>query len=112
VRHGRAAKQCVWLGPAGYFCGCRRRITDAHTDSNGYSDRHSDSNCNPSSVCNANSNTYTDSNTNSHSYCYSDADACCEAHSATAASSYAAAQALIPKFVRRSLARRRMIGDQ
>lgn len=89
----------VWLGPAGYFCGCRRRITDAdthsngngHRDSNSYSNRYCDGNCNGNS--HRDSHRYRNIDTSSHS----DANACCEAHSAPASSSYDAAQTLIPE---------------
>jgi hypothetical protein len=107
VRRRGPTKQCVWLGTAGYFCGCRRRITDADTDS----DRNINSNCN----ADGNTNSYSDrnryANTDSHRHCYSDANACREAHSATTASSHAAAKALIPELARRSPPRWTKAGD-
>jgi hypothetical protein len=50
MRHGRAAKQCVRMGPVGYFCGCQRRLTNPNPNSNrdchchGYGDCHRNSN--------------------------------------------------------------------
>jgi hypothetical protein len=42
VRHGGAAKQCLWLGPSRYFCGCERRIanTDTYSESNPHIDAY------------------------------------------------------------------------
>jgi hypothetical protein len=114
VRCRGPTKQRVWLGAAGYFCGCRRRITDADTDGDSDSNRNINSNCNADG--NTNSDTYTDSNTNSHRHRDSDGDGDphCKTLTATAAASYAAAQALIPELARRSpprAGRRRVIGD-
>jgi len=58
MRHGRAAKQRLWLGAIGHFCGCQRRLTKPDSNSN------RDSNChrNTNSDCNCDSNTYANAN--------------------------------------------------
>jgi hypothetical protein len=80
VRRRRAAKQCIRLGAIGHFCGCQRRLTNAHTDGNGYSDSHADSDANTDANCNANSDDHTGTD--------------CETYAAPAAASYVAAEAI------------------
>ena len=68
MRHRRAAKQCIWLGPDRYSCSCNRRIantdTDGNVDSNSNAYRDSDGNCYVDGY------RYADCYTYSNSYCY------------------------------------------
>jgi hypothetical protein len=81
VRRRRAAKQRIWLGPGGYFCGCERRIAHANA--------YSDASCKPNAY--RDSNAYCDcycySNSNPYSYC----DTCAQVDADTEAASNAAA---------------------
>jgi hypothetical protein len=72
VRHGGAAKQCLWLGPSRYFCGRKRRIANTDTDSNGQLDANSDADCN--SDRDGNSNTNSNAYGYCHAYSYFDAE--------------------------------------
>ena len=99
MRHGRPAKQRVWLGPGRYRRRCRDAVTnpdaESYANSNSYtfcmqrgdgnanSYGHSDSNCN----CYANS----DSHSHCNGYANSYADTYAEACSFTKTSSNAAA---------------------
>ena len=60
MRHGRAAKQRLWLGAIGHFCGCQRRLTKP--DSNSNRDCHCHRNTNSHGDCNCDSNTYANAN--------------------------------------------------
>ena len=101
MRHGRPAKQRLWLGPGRYRRRCRDAVTnpvaDSYANSNSYTFcmqrgdgnantyGHSDSNCN----CNYYANS--DSHSHCNGYANSYADTYAEACSFTKASSYAAA---------------------
>ena len=58
MRHGRTAKQRLWLGAIGHFCGCQRRLTNPDSNSN----RH----------CHCYS--YGDCHRNSYSFAYTHSD--------------------------------------
>ena len=112
MRHGGAAKQCVWLGPGRYRGRCRDAVTnpepDSYTDSNRYTfcmragvtnthgncDRDSHSNC----YCHANSDSY------GNGYTDADVDTYAEACSNTKASANAAASPVVRLITRREIA--------
>jgi hypothetical protein len=77
VWHGGSAKQCIWLGPSGYFCGCEQRIANTDSDSNGHGESNSDSDRNsdgePISDTNTNVNAYSYCNCHPHPDSYFDA---------------------------------------
>jgi len=88
MRHGRAAKQRLWLGAIGHFCGCQRRLTKP--DSNSNRDCNCHRNTNSDGDCNCDSNTYANANsyTNRNSKHYA------QAGSYITPASYAAAEAI------------------
>jgi len=69
MRHGRAAKQRLWVGAIGHFCGCQRRLTKPDSNSNrdchcyghghGYCNRNTYTNGNTYCNCNRNSDDHT-----------------------------------------------------
>ena len=65
MRRRRAAKQCIWLGAIGHFCGCQRRLTKPDSNSNrdchGNSYRNTYTNGNTHSNCSRNSHAHTES---------------------------------------------------
>jgi hypothetical protein len=103
VRHRRAAKQRLWLGPGRYFCGCEWRIAhaDAYGDGDCNSNRccDSDTNSNRRRNRDANCNGHRDSDGNgdrdSYSECKSDTYG--QACSHSEASSHASAKAVVGK---------------
>jgi hypothetical protein len=66
MRHGRAAKQRLWLGAIGHFCGCQRRLTKPDSNSNRDCHRHG------YGRTYANGNTYCNCNRNSDDHTGSD----------------------------------------
>ena len=78
MRHGRPAKQCVWLGTGGYCRRCRHAITNSnaksYTNSDGYAF------CVRSDGI-ANTHRYTDGNTCGNGNCYGHAHRYCNAYS-------------------------------
>ena len=66
MRHGRAAKQRLWLGAIGHFCGCQRWLTkpdsNSNRDCNCHRNTNSDGDCNCDSNTHANANSYTNRN--------------------------------------------------
>jgi len=58
VRHCRAPKQRIWLGPDRYFCGCKRWIANTDTDGNAYGH------------CNVDGHAYTYGGRVGYAYCY------------------------------------------
>ena len=61
MRHGRAAKQRLWLGAIGHFCGCQRRLTKPDSNSNRDCHCHGYGDCHRNSYRNSNSFAYTHS---------------------------------------------------
>ena len=110
MRHGGAAKQCVWLGPGRYRGRCRDAVTnpepDSYTDSNRYTF------CMRAGVTNTHGNCDRDSHSYSYRYCYSygngytdaDVDTYTEACSNTETSSHAAASPVVRLITRREIA--------
>ena len=88
MRHGRAAKQRLWLGAIGHFCGCQRRL--AKPDSNSNRDSNCHRNTNSDGDCNCDSNTYA----NANSYTNRNAKHYAQAGSHITPASYAAAEAI------------------
>jgi len=60
MRHGRAAKQRLWLGAIGHFCGCQRRLAKPDSNSNRDSNCHRNTNSDAYGYTDGNSNGYSD----------------------------------------------------
>ena len=86
MRHGRAAKQRLWLGAIGHFCGCQRRLAKPDTNSNRHCHCHGNSYCNTYT----NGNTYCNCNRNSDDYAGSD----CETYPNAQATSHTSVEAI------------------
>ena len=80
MRHGRAAKQRLWLGAIGHFCGCQRRLTKP------------DSNSNRDSNCHRNTNSHGDCNCNRNSDDHAGSD--CETYPNAQATSHTSVEAI------------------
>jgi len=89
VRHGGSAKQCLWLGPSGYFCGCEQRIANTDCDSNGHGESNSDSDRNSDGEPISDTNT----NVNAYSYCHPHPDSYFDAQSDAHAKIWAISEA-------------------
>ena len=89
MRHGGSAKQCIWLGPSGYFCGCEQRIANTDCDSNGHGESNSDSDRNSDGEPISDTNT----NVNAYSYCHPHPDSYFDAQSDAHAKIWAISEA-------------------
>jgi hypothetical protein len=102
MRHGRSAKQRVWLGPGGYRGRCRDAATNPDAESyadsnsftytvragNSYTDANADSNANGHPDRHPDGHAHGDTNGNSTSYSYTNSNRYPDTHSATYADTY------------------------
>ena len=87
MRRRWTTKQCVWLGPSGYLCRCKRRVANANAD------RDRDRNCNG----NRNGDGNSDADGNRNGYIEPKRESNAETSTICAASSHTAAPPVIGK---------------